>query len=416
MQDNPYVGPRPFEIEDRDLFFGREQESQGLLSLAISQQIVLFFSPSGAGKSSLINTRLVPGLVDDGFFVYPVGRVKGSERAAEKHIANVFTYNLLNSISRSRSDEIPGYMSLAGYLEDDALQREEGEAKTKRVLIIDQFEELFTSHLEHWQERKGFFEQLRQSLEDDPLLWLILVMREDHVASLEPYASLLPGRLQTRFYMPRMNAGGALEAIRRPSEKAGRTFAPSVAEYLVDNLWQIHTRLSQEKYLGEFIEPVQLQVVCRQLWLNLTGKPVDTISAEDVQELGDIDAALAQFYDGIIQDVARLFQIPELTLRRWFEDELITESGTRSLVYEGTEYTAGIHNSAVLQLANRYLIRAETRPDLFRQFNAQTGSGCCGKTLFSRTPMLGSGPAAMRAGFTGTANWNPLWLQSMGNQ
>lgn len=362
MRDNPYVGPRPFEIGDKDLFFGREQESQGLLSLVLSQRVVLFFSPSGAGKSSLINTCLVPELISEGFVVYPVGRIKGSEQANQRNIANIFTYNLLNSISRNQSLEIPGYLSLAGFLEDDILEKGDEDAETKRVLIIDQFEELFTSHLDRWQERKAFFDQLRQSLDSDPLLWLILVMREDHIANLEPYTSLLPGRLQTRFYMPRMNAATALEAIKRPAEKAGRVFAPGVAEELVDNLRQIHTSTAEEKHLGEFVEPVQLQVACRQLWTNLASRSTDIISGADVKELGDIDAALAQFYDGVVQDVVRLVGIPEWTLRTWFENELITEIGTRALVYEGAEQTAGIHNSAVRELTNRYLIRAETRP------------------------------------------------------
>ena len=32
---SPYVGPRPFEVENQDLFFGRDKETYALASLTI---------------------------------------------------------------------------------------------------------------------------------------------------------------------------------------------------------------------------------------------------------------------------------------------------------------------------------------------------------------------------------------------
>ena len=46
-----YVGPRPFEKEDRKLFFGRDHEARELLSLIIAHSEVLLNAPSGAGKT-----------------------------------------------------------------------------------------------------------------------------------------------------------------------------------------------------------------------------------------------------------------------------------------------------------------------------------------------------------------------------
>ena len=47
---NPYVGPRPFETAHKKLFFGRDQEADMLLSLAIAERVVLFHAQSGAGN------------------------------------------------------------------------------------------------------------------------------------------------------------------------------------------------------------------------------------------------------------------------------------------------------------------------------------------------------------------------------
>jgi conflict system STAND superfamily ATPase len=77
---NPYVGPRPFEREHAALFFGREREANELVSLIISHTEVLFYAQSGAGKSSLVNARMIPLLEAEGFDVLPPARVQGSSR------------------------------------------------------------------------------------------------------------------------------------------------------------------------------------------------------------------------------------------------------------------------------------------------------------------------------------------------
>ncbi len=76
--DNPYVGPRTFTEAERSLFFGREREARDLTARIVSERLLLFYAQSGAGKSSLINTRVIPRLRDEeGFQVLPVGRVSG---------------------------------------------------------------------------------------------------------------------------------------------------------------------------------------------------------------------------------------------------------------------------------------------------------------------------------------------------
>lgn len=92
---NPYVGPQTFTTEQGHLFFGREREARDLLSLVIANRVVLFFAQSGAGKSSLINTRLIPGLAARNFEVLPVGRVGGGEPARGVAPQNIYAHSLM---------------------------------------------------------------------------------------------------------------------------------------------------------------------------------------------------------------------------------------------------------------------------------------------------------------------------------
>jgi len=232
------------------------------------------------------------------------------------------------------------------------------------VLIIDQFEELFTTHADRWPERADFFRQLQEAQEHDPLLWVVLVMREDFVAELDPYANLLTDKLRIRYYMQRMGLTAAQQAIQQPARKHGRPFTDDALTALVDNLSRIRVMGQRDPLPGQYVEPVQLQVVCLQLWANLQSRPPGSITIDDLQEAGDVDRALADYYEQSLRQVqARLpGLVSESALRDWFSKRLITESGTRGLVNQGTNQTGGLPN-AVVQLLNteRYLVRRESR-------------------------------------------------------
>ena len=77
VKENPYVGPRPFgrDPEDQNRFFGRNQETEEIVTLIFSHQLVLIYAQSGAGKTSVLNAQVIPELENNGYEVLPVGRV-----------------------------------------------------------------------------------------------------------------------------------------------------------------------------------------------------------------------------------------------------------------------------------------------------------------------------------------------------
>jgi hypothetical protein len=366
--ENPYVGPRSFSEQDAHLFFGRERESAELLSLVVSHRVVIFNAQSGAGKSSLINARLKPQLELEGFTVLPVGRVSGTlpDGITDDEVDNIFVFNLLLSLGTEEQDATQLVQSsLRGYLQTN----QSGEISA-RVLIIDQFEEIFTAHLDRWKDRKIFFEQLGQVVRDVPLLWVVLTMREDFVAGLDTFAPLIPGNLRVRYYMQRLRASmdgktvtrAAMQVIEEPARIGGRPFDKGVAEILIKNLSQSGELTHVSVQAGEYLEPLQLQVVCQQLWEAVQTEPGETISAEQVNRL-DVDTALAQFYAQALQHVVENSQgtITQLDLRSWIERNLITESQKRGTVSQGSEITDGLANEHVQNLQNHFLLRSVRR-------------------------------------------------------
>ncbi|MDZ7363786.1 MAG: hypothetical protein ONB46_24185 [candidate division KSB1 bacterium] len=62
MQRAPYKYLDHYTFEDADLFFGREEETQKMVGEILSTRLLVLFSPSGSGKTSLINAGVRPAL------------------------------------------------------------------------------------------------------------------------------------------------------------------------------------------------------------------------------------------------------------------------------------------------------------------------------------------------------------------
>jgi tetratricopeptide (TPR) repeat protein len=366
QERNPYVGPRPFERQDRDLFFGRDGEASELLSLVIAHRMLLLYAQSGAGKTSLINAGLIPLLEEEGFEVLPLARVQGliPEDIQPEEIPNLYVFNTLMSWVEDEADTRRlAQMSIADFLKQRERPIDEEGLPAPCVVIFDQFEELFAFYQERWQDREGFFEQVRDALKGDPLLRVVFVIREDHIAQLDPYAPLLPEKLRTRFRLERLRKRVALSAVTGPLAETKRSFTEGVAEQLVGELLKARVQSATGETVvvaGEFVEPVQLQVVCQSLWRDLP-PDVTVINQDHLQAFGDVNQALSGFYERCIERAAQESGIKEGDLRSWFEDILITPAGTRGTVYRGREETGGIRNPAVDVLEGLHLIKGEWR-------------------------------------------------------
>jgi YVTN family beta-propeller protein len=366
-ESNPYVGPRAFEPEDKELFFGRSQETEELVSLIFAHPVVLVYAESGAGKTSLLNAQVIPTLEKSGFQVLPVARVKGEppDNVDLEDITNLYIFNVLHSLSPHFNHPIlMSKESLSTFLKLSFVYPRKVDRRQRpssRVLIIDQFEELFGLYPKGWREQQNsFFQQISDAVTADPMLRVVLVIREDYLAQLDPFSHFLPERLRPRLRLVRLDREAALLAINGPLKNTKRSYAKGVAEELVEELLKIQVETDPgraEKETGEYVEPVQLQVVCERLWQKLPPEVTEITK----NYVGNVDNALADFYVKAIRDASAESGIDEACLRDWCETKLITSSGTRSIIHRGAEMTGGLPNRVVDVLENRRFIRVEQR-------------------------------------------------------
>ncbi len=368
---NPYVGPRSFRTGEK--IYGRERETLELLDLLIAERIVLLYSPSGAGKTSLIQAALVPSLRAEGFNVLPPVRVNaeppsvppppGAKRGAAPPAPNRFVLSALLSLEEKLPpDKRLPLPQLARLSLNDYLQQRHDLADANTVLVFDQFEEILTLEPTQLDAKQEFFDQLGVALRDRAR-WALLSMREDYLAGLDPYRRPVPTRLNTTFRLDLLGVSAAREAIQKPAQNAGVTFTDAAANKLVDDLRRVQVQRpdgTTELQPGPYVEPVQLQVVCYRLWDKLDAAKTQIVES-DIAAVGDVSTALADYYDVTVKNVAAASGETERAVREWFERQLITEQGIRGQVLMEPERSRGLSNRAIRLLEDAHLVRADER-------------------------------------------------------
>jgi hypothetical protein len=348
-------------------------------------QLVLIYAQSGAGKTSIFNAQVIPSLEEEhGCQVLPVGRVGipfspmhqaflNSEISTPGR-SNLYIFNLLQSLSPLNLQIDPQSLvkkSLSDFLKEYfPHDKDESGNLIRQILVIDQLEELFNRYIHNWEkQRVEFFQGLAEALKNDLSLRIILIIREDYLAAMDPFLDILPERLRPRFRLERLRKNAAIAAIKGLLKRTNSSILQKFKEEdvdkhihcLVDNLLQI--RLEDpvtgkiSKVEGEYVEPIELQIVCQKWWQDRFSSK-NTMKSLPVNEI-DVDNALEDFYVSAVYYAAKNTGVSEDDIREWCEQKLITSNGTRTLVHKEKETTANMSNTVLDFLEHMYLIRRE---------------------------------------------------------
>ncbi len=75
-----YPGSRPFESNERNQFFGRKHDIHKLLNFVELENLVVMYSKSGLGKTSLINAGLLPKMKELNLLPFDIKKEKQSKK------------------------------------------------------------------------------------------------------------------------------------------------------------------------------------------------------------------------------------------------------------------------------------------------------------------------------------------------
>jgi len=320
-----YPGVQPFSDNSlaSSTFFGRQLEIDLLKAQVISNRLTVVYARSGIGKTSLLNAGLHQALRDEGFL--PL-MVRINDR--DKSVVDCVLDPLTDLAERQTVEIVEGsrrslwhYFKTVEFWNKDVL--------LNPVLILDQFEELFTlrdlsdqtkllqelGYLVRGDVPCGEGEQLSDSLllierEQEltltaPKIHVILSLREDFLGLLDEASDYMPTILSNRFRLRPLNMAAAHEALSAPSQLSNAAFVSH--KFTIDALLEnvILSFLADEApkiaLRGEQIDPFQLQLICQRVEEHVISRQQQDPSYQLVtlQDMGGREAlkkAMRNFY------------------------------------------------------------------------------------------------------------------------
>jgi transcriptional regulator with XRE-family HTH domain len=371
--NSPYRGLRAFEEQDAELFFGREAATAEVLDRmsrhVAGPGLLVVSGVSGAGKSSLLRAGVLPRVRACGLAAAPgaaswpclvftptrapldelavrVGLLAGADAAAVRREleADPAGFALTARQAALARPPRPG-VDLAGPARD----RDRPQQQRRLLLVVDQFEELFT-HCADEGPRRAFITALHAAAtaghgpDQTPAALAVLGVRADFEARCADYPELA-GPAQDRYLVTAMTGRQLRMAITEPAKKAGSKADDDLTGVLLTEM-----RNGQPGTFGAGVLPL-LSHALDQTWRSRTG---ETLTLADYEKTGGIEGAVAasaqRVYDGLTPGEQTAARQVFLRLAATSSDGVDTAGrATRAELTKGKSATEALDVEAALE-------------------------------------------------------------------
>jgi conflict system STAND superfamily ATPase/WD40 domain-containing protein len=371
----PFLGLRSFEEKNKSQFGGRDNEIEELFELVDDHLFTVVFGKSGIGKTSLLKAGLMPQLRKK--FYLPI-YVRVDFNAAKSPLRQVreLVYSTMNEID-SEIAEI-GEESLWEYLHNVKLFK----GRVIPVLILDQFEEIFTLGKEKPEDVLEFITELADLAENRIPLHvkeeyrsmgktvpsyytaqsyrMVFSLREDYLARLEELKMYMPSIMENRFRVVQMTIVQALDAAIKPGKGL---INEEVATKIITKLPGVSQTdfdlLEKEGIINKnlMVEPFLLSLICDRLNERRIEEGLATITFDLVSDFQMSDV-INSFYDETLDKYDKNVEVA-------IEDLLLTEAGFRKLQsLEEMQRVYDISDDVIDELVGARILRKEIRDGL----------------------------------------------------
>ncbi len=303
----PYRYLESFSEQDAAWFFGRGPQISRAVVMLERRPLIAVIGPSGAGKSSLMRAGVVPRLRERGrWTVLSCTPGRRPLRGLVSALATEATTGQPAALSAEQLSATP--QALGMNLRALAADRD-----TNVLLLIDQFEELYT-HCDDETQRRRFAEAVLGAADDGAgAVRVAITLRGDFLHRVTEHAEL--GDLVTANAFPLAPPGrdAMLEALAEPARRCGYALEPGLAEEMVD-------------LLGRATAPLPLlQFAASRMW-EQRDRDKQQLTRAALEALGGVHGVLAAHADGVLDALAGP---ADRAVARLLLTELVAANGTR---------------------------------------------------------------------------------------
>ena len=255
---NPFPGLRPFLPEESNMFFGRESESGEILRKLLKNRILTVIGASGCGKSSLINCGVVPEMISltekDKSSLKIISFQPGNDPVG--NMTDAFAQAISgndNSGNRDKpsvSHQKKDHDWIASTLKKLLIRSDE-----KVLIIVDQFEEIFThrpedaaiSVIENTSEFVTLLENaVRQT---DVEIYILLVTGSDYIGECAHIQGLTKLINDSNYLVPQMTRGNYKSVFENSFISAGTRINPKLVHAVLDDIADLPDPLAVLQHL-----------------------------------------------------------------------------------------------------------------------------------------------------------------------
>jgi WD40 repeat protein len=348
MPDSPYVGLKPYAVEDALCFFGREQERKIITANLIASRLTLLYGVSGVGKSSVLRAGVV-------YHLRRVAQRNLVERGTPGAVVLYFnswredpmallTLGMQEAIAPFVRAEVPESRGSSHKLAE-AVQACCQRVDASLLIILDQFEEYFLYHPEVGDDGSFDVEFPHVVNKPDLRVSFLISIREDALAKLDRFKGRIPGILGNYLRIHHLDRKAAKAAIEKPigwyNEQIGSTdgkFAikPALTSAVLDQVQTGQVILgggqgtfrsgsSSSSSKGQSIETPYLQMVMARLWQEERRVDSSTLRRETLNRLGGARQIVGTHLDKAMSALS----LDEQNIAANIFHYLVTPSGTK---------------------------------------------------------------------------------------
>ena len=329
----PYRGLDVFDEEHAEFYFGRETNIERMLEKLKESRFLAVVGPSGTGKSSLVRAGLIPALRQ--------GRLPGSDswpilklRPGARPLTDVLAPQLIRlgayeSMGQALDDlrRDPRTLDLAASLALADLP-----PASRLVLVIDQFEELFTLCHDPAERDPFLANLLHAATVPDGRCVVIITLRADFYARGAAYPELAALLADHQELVAPLDERGLRAVIVEPARKVGLRFEPHLVDRILDDVSHQPGAL-----------PL-LQHALLELWIERDGRVLTWAGYQKVggvakaianradKEYENLDPAQRKLAERIFLRLTEPGEGTEDTRRQARFDELITQAADEEAV------------------------------------------------------------------------------------